>query len=181
MPNNIEADLKTACNELIEKAGLRVGNILVLGCSSSEVNGGEIGKQSSYETGALIVETLLAELGARGIYLAVQGCEHINRSIVIEKEIAEKRGFEIVMVVPKINAGGACALAAYERFKEPVMVEHIVADAGMDIGDTSIGMHVKFVQVPVRLSVKKIGGAHLTCLKSRPKFIGGERSSYNFD
>ncbi len=176
---NIKNEIKKICEELIESAELKKDDILVLGCSSSEINGNIIGKGSSYETGVTVIESILEILKPKGIYLSVQGCEHINRALVIEKEIAVKRGFEIVWVVPALKAGGACALAAYERFENPVMIEHVSAEAGIDIGDTSIGMHVKFVQIPVRVSVKEVGKAHVTCLKSRPKLIGGERAVYS--
>ena len=110
--------------------------------------------------------------------MAVQGCEHINRSVVVERKVAEEKGFEIVAVVPAPHAGGACSVAAFDQFNEPVEVEHIVAQAGIDIGDTSIGMHVKFVQVPVRPSIKELGAAHVTALRSRPKYVGGPRATY---
>ena len=112
------------------------------------------------------------------VNFAVQCCEHLNRALVVEKEVAIKNNFEIVNVIPQKNAGGGVATSAYKLFKNPVVVEKIVAKAGLDIGDTSIGMHVKFVQVPVRLSIKEIGNAHLTALTSRPKLIGGSRAVY---
>lgn len=167
-----------AANGLLEAAGLEAGDILVLGCSSSEICGGRIGKASNEEVGEAVVSTLLSILRPQGIYLAVQGCEHINRSLVIEKEAAKKYGFETVTVVPALHAGGACAMAAYRMAQSPVMIEHVVAQAGIDIGDTSIGMHVKHVQIPVRLPIKEIGAAHVTYLRSRPKLIGGERAQY---
>lgn len=170
-----------AVRELIEIAGLKRESILVLGCSTSEICGSQIGKGSSLEIGEAVVDGILPFLRGKGIYLAVQGCEHINRSLVIERSAAEKYGFEIVSVVPSLHAGGACAMAAYARAESPVMIEKIVADAGIDIGDTSIGMHVRFVQIPVRLSIREIGGAHVTCLRSRPKLIGGERARYVFE
>ena len=176
----IAHDTKIICEELINSANLISGNILVLGCSSSEINGAQIGKSSSAEIGIAVIDAILPIVREKGIFLAVQGCEHINRALVVEKEVAEKYNFEIVDVVPAINAGGACSLAAYERALDPVVVEHISAHAGIDIGDTFIGMHVKFVQIPVRVSIKEIGGAHVTCLKSRPKLIGGERARYSY-
>ena len=108
----------------------------------------------------------------------MQGCEHINRALVIEQAAAEKYGFEIVTVKPALHAGGACSVAAYERFDDPVMVEHVVAKAGIDIGDTFIGQHIKHVQIPVRVGITEIGGAHVTCVRSRPKLIGGPRAQY---
>ncbi len=174
----IKEETIAALNELLEAASLKAGDILVLGCSTSEVSGGVIGKASNEEAGRTIVSALLSVLEPKGIFLAVQGCEHINRALVIEKESQEKYGFEEVSVVPALHAGGAASLAAYNLFKSPVMIEHVRAHAGIDIGDTEIGMHVKFVQVPVRLKTKYIGSARLTALKSRPKLIGGERAVY---
>lgn len=167
-----------AVSELIEKADLESGDILVLGGSSSEIMGGEIGKDSSLEIGQLVIGEVLKILDKKKINLAVQGCEHINRALVVEKEVAKANNLEIVSVIPALHAGGAMSLAAYQKMQNPVMVEHIVARAGIDIGDTEIGMHVKFVQVPLRLKEKHIGKARVTALKSRPKLIGGERAIY---
>lgn len=178
MLETIKDQTRRALLELIEKASLKENDIFVLGGSSSEVQGGQIGKNSSLEIGETIIKEVLEILNEKKIYLAVQGCEHINRALVVERELAEKKDLEIVSVVPALHAGGSMALAAYKYMKDPVMVEHIVAKAGMDIGDTEIGMHVKFVQVPVRLSIKEIGKGHLTALSSRPKLIGGERAVY---
>lgn len=169
----------TITQEVCEIANLKASDILVLGLSSSEVVGGVIGKSTSPEVGEWIVRAIKDYLDPKGIALAVQGCEHINRSLVIEREVLEAKGMEEVAVVPALNAGGAGTVAAFKYFKDPVVVEHIVADAGIDIGDTSIGMHVKHVQVPVRPSIKELGGAHVTALRSRPKYIGGPRAQYN--
>ena len=163
---------------LLAQANLRSGDIFVLGCSSSEICGGHIGKASSAEVGQTVIDAILPILRSRGIYLAVQGCEHINRSLVIEREAAEKYNLEIVTVKPALHAGGACSVAAYERAVDPVMVEHVVAKAGMDIGDTFIGQHIKHVQIPVRFDINQIGGAHVTFVRSRPKLIGGPRAVY---
>lgn len=176
MIEQIKEQVRQATEELLEVSGLKKGDIFVLGGSSSEVVGGIIGKDSSEEVGFAVIEEIHSILDKEGIFLAVQGCEHINRSLVIEREIAEKKDYEIVNVVPALHAGGAMSMAAYKLFKDPVMIEHVVAKAGLDIGDTSIGMHVKFVQVPVRLKVKEIGKAHLTALRSRDKLVGGERA-----
>jgi len=176
MIEQVREQVRQATEELLEVSGLKKGDIFVLGGSSSEVVGGTIGKDSSEEVGFAVVEEIHSILDKEGIFLAVQGCEHINRSLVIEREIAERKDYEIVNVVPALHAGGAMSMAAYKLFKDPVMIEHVVAKAGLDIGDTSIGMHVKFVQVPVRLKVKEIGQAHLTALRSRDKLVGGERA-----
>lgn len=175
--NEIKSQVNTVAEELFEKIEPRA-KIIVLGCSSSEICGKYIGKGSSEEVGMAVVETLLKIVRSKGLYLAVQGCEHINRSLVIERKAAEEFGFDMVNVVPVINAGGACAVAAYKLAEDPVMIEHVIADAGIDIGDTFIGMHIKHVQIPVRPSIKEIGSAHVTCVKSRAKLIGGERAQY---
>ena len=167
-----------ATKALLEQANLKAGDIFVLGCSSSEICGGHIGKASSEEVGQVVIDAILPVLRERGIFLAVQGCEHINRSLVVEREAAERYDLEIVTVKPALHAGGACAVAAYDRAEDPVMVEHITAKAGMDIGDTFIGQHIKHVQIPVRLDIDQIGAAHATFVRSRPKLIGGPRAIY---
>ncbi len=174
----IAQETESAVLEMVENANLQAGDVFVIGCSSSEVCGSKIGKASNAEVGQVIIESALKILEPRKIYLAVQSCEHINRALVVEKELMYLNNLEEVSVLPALNAGGACALAAYEQAESPVMVERIIAKAGMDIGDTEIGMHIKFVQVPVRLKNNKIGEARVTALKSRPKLIGGPRASY---
>ena len=174
----IHKQVHKALLEVIDASGIGEGDILVLGGSTSEIVGGSIGKDSSLEVGAALIDECLIILNERKINLAVQGCEHINRALVVERDLAKKRGFEIVSVVPALHAGGSLALNAYKKFNDPVVVEHIIADAGIDIGDTEIGMHARFVQVPLRISEKYIGKARLTALKSRPKLIGGERAVY---
>lgn len=176
--DNLETDLAKMIQEILIEAKLRPNDVFVLGCSTSEVVGGHIGKDSDPDIGRRIIKTLLTQLKPLGINLAVQGCEHINRSVVVERKVAEEKGFEIVSVVPALHAGGSCSIAAFEQFSDPVEVEHIVAQAGIDIGDTSIGMHVKFVQVPVRPTQKELGSAHVTALRSRPKYVGGPRANY---
>ncbi|MDO5649410.1 MAG: TIGR01440 family protein [Gallicola sp.] len=175
---NIRVQVIEAVHELLEEAELREHDILVLGASSSEVLGSKIGKNSSQEVGETIVSAILPILKEKGIYLAVQGCEHINRSLVVERSCARRYHLEEVTVIPQLHAGGACAVAAYEHAEDPVMVEHICAYAGLDIGDTSIGMHIRYVQIPVRLKIKEIGKAHVTAMKWRPKLVGGERAKY---
>ena len=176
--NEIKGQCQSALKELIDKASLEEGSLVVLGGSTSEIGGGKIGKDSSQEIGDIVIEEAISILAERKINLAVQGCEHINRALVIEKEVAIKKNFEIVSVIPALHAGGALSVAAFNKMKDPIMVEHIIADAGIDIGDTEIGMHVRFVQVPLRLGQKTIGQARVTALKSRPKLIGGARAQY---
>lgn len=153
-------------------------SILVIGCSSSEVTGGRIGKNSSEEIGQVIFQTAKKITDEMGVFLACQCCEHLNRALVIETACAEKYGYEPVCVVPWLHGGGSFATAAYHHFSQPVVVEHIKASAGIDIGDTLIGMHLKDVAVPVHFSQQKIGEAHVVAAYSRPKLIGGERAHY---
>ena len=167
-----------AAVELIETAGMKAGQILVVGCSTSEVGGEKIGTYSSPELAAKVFGGIYAAVQEKGIYLAAQCCEHLNRALVIEKKAAEKFGYETVCVVPQPKAGGSFATVAYRSFEEPVMVESIRAHAGMDIGGTLIGMHLKAVAVPVRVSADRIGKAVLLCARTRPKYIGGERAKY---
>ncbi len=173
----LKNQILSAVSELTELAKLKKGDILVVGCSTSEVSGGTIGKNSNAELGELIFNTLNDFLSPKGIYLACQCCEHLNRAIVIERETV-KNDESIVFVIPKAKAGGSFATAAYKRFKNPAVVEEIRADAGIDIGLTLIGMHIKNVAVPVRLKTVKIGQAPITAAYSRPRYIGGERAVY---
>ncbi len=176
---NIKLQAKQAVLELIETAQLKKGDLMVIGCSSSEIVGGTIGKSSSLEAAEAVFEGVYPILKEKGIYLAAQCCEHLNRALIIENEAAERFGYEIVAVVPQPKAGGSFATTAYKNFSQPVAVENIKAKAGMDIGGTLIGMHLKAVAVPVKLSVNKIGEAILLSARTRPKYIGGERAHYN--
>lgn len=178
---SIKKQLTVGLNEYLDKTELDSGSLFVLGLSTSEVQGDLIGSHSDIDVGRTIVNTVGSILEPLGIDLAVQGCQHINRALVVERRVAKELGFEIVTVFPQIHAGGAGQIAAFERFNDPVEVEHIVAAGGMDIGDTEIAMHVKFVQIPVRTSIKEIGKAHTTYLSSRPKLIGGARAKYEWD
>ena len=166
-----------AVNELLEKAKLKTGDILVVGCSTSEVLGSKIGTDSDPDTAKEIFDGIYGVLKEKGIYLAVQCCEHLNRAIVIERKAVPNA--EIVNVVPQKKAGGSLATVAYANFTEPVVIEEIKADAGLDIGDTLIGMHLKKVAVPVRIDTKQIGKANVVCARVRPKFIGGIRAIYD--
>lgn len=174
----IREQAKTAASELVETAKLKQGDILIVGCSSSEVVGLHIGKGSDINAAGAIYEGIRSVLQPKGIYLAAQCCEHLNRAVIVEKE-ALFPGTEIVNVVPQPHAGGSFAMTVYQNAKCPVAVEEIKADAGMDIGRTLIGMHLKKVAVPVRLSLDKIGEAVLICARTRPKFIGGSRAVYD--
>ena len=174
----IKQQAEQAVIELIEIAQLKKGQVLVIGCSSSEIVGETIGHGSSVETAEAVLEAIAPILEEKGIFLAAQCCEHLNRALIVERECAEKYGLEIVSVLPQPSAGGSFATECYERFSDPVAVEQISAHAGMDIGLTLIGMHLRCVAVPLRLSVSKIGEATVTFAKTRPKFIGGIRAKY---
>ena len=163
---------------LLTEHPMKRNSILVIGCSSSEVAGGRIGKDSSEEIGQIIFQTAKRITDEMGVFLACQCCEHLNRALVVENACAEKYGYEPVCVVPWLHGGGSFATAAYHHFTEPVVVEHIKASAGIDIGDTLIGMHLKDVAVPVHFSQQKIGEAHVVAAYSRPKLVGGERAHY---
>lgn len=181
MIQNLVEDTKAIVLDIIERSAIQKGQLFVLGLSSSEVAGGMIGQNSSQEIGEIIVQTVLEELNKVGVFLAVQGCEHLNRALVVERSYALQKDLEIVNVLPSLHAGGSAQLAAFKFMNDPVEVEEVVAHVGLDIGDTSIGMHVKRVQVPLRPIQRELGGAHVTALASRPKLIGGARARYSED
>ena len=175
----ITSQARQVMEELIAAAGLRRGDLLVIGCSSSEMVGSTIGKNSSLDAARAAFAGIYPLLQEQGIRLAVQCCEHLNRALIVEEETAEHFGYEIVNVIPQPKAGGSFAVTAWENFSHPVAVEHIRAKAGLDIGGTLIGMHLKEVAVPVRLSRKTIGQAPILCARTRPRFVGGERAVYD--
>lgn len=179
MIEEIKSQVEAALNELISVAKLEDGDLVVIGCSSSEVNSAKIGTASSEETGRVIFETARRILAEHNLQLAAQCCEHLNRALVIEKQVAKENRYPIVNAVPHLHAGGSFATAAYNGMENAVLVEKIEAKAGMDIGQTFIGMHLIPVVVPVRLQTKQIGGAILSAARTRPKSIGGERAHYN--
>lgn len=163
--------------ELCEKAGLSKGDIFVVGCSSSEVCGDKIGSNSNLDAARAVFDGIYSVLQEKEIYLAAQCCEHLNRAIIVEKDAVPFT--DIVNVVPQPKAGGSFATTAYHTFKNPVAVEDICADAGIDIGGTLIGMHLKKVAVPVRLENHSIGEANVLAARTRAKFIGGSRAVYD--
>ena len=173
----IEAEARQAMTELVAAAKLKKGDVLVVGCSSSEMVGGHIGKDSSLEAARALYAGAAPVLAEKGIWLAAQCCEHLNRAIITER--AAVPGAEIVNVVPQPKAGGSLATQVYAALKEPVALEEIKADAGLDIGLTLIGMHLKKVAVPVRLENHTIGAAMVVAARTRPKFIGGARAMYD--
>lgn len=164
--------------EFQQQVNVSQSNLLVIGCSTSEVVGEEIGTAGSEIAASIIYDQLRQLQKQTGVALAFQCCEHLNRAIILEREVAEKHGYEEVTVIPTRNAGGAMATYAFEHFDDPVVVEYIKADAGIDIGDTFIGMHLKHVAVPIRITENNLGNAHVTFATTRPKLIGGERAIY---
>lgn len=175
----IGSEAYAAAKEILELAKPKKGSLFVVGCSTSEVGGGIIGTSSSPELADVVFNGIYKAAKEAGVYLAAQCCEHLNRALIIEEEAAEKYSYEPVNVVPQPKAGGSFATQAWKYFENPVAAEHIKASVGMDIGDTLIGMHLKDVAVPVRISVKTIGAAHVVCARTRAKFIGGSRAMYD--
>lgn len=174
----VRDQVRTAVDELFQQAGLKSGQVLVVGCSTSEILGERIGSAGSDDVAKAVLEPLWAACQAADLYLACQCCEHLNRALVLPAAAAERYGWEPVAVVPVPKAGGAFAARAMREMPDAVVVEEIQAHAGLDIGLTLIGMHLKRVAVPVRLSTKEIGAARLTAARTRPKLIGGERAVY---
>ena len=176
--NKVKKEAEQAVCELLEAANLKAGDILVVGCSTSEVAGHMIGKASIPVVAEALLSGLFPVLRERGVYLAAQCCEHLNRALIIERACAEKYGLDEVAVRPAPKAGGSFATAVYAQMEAPVAVESIRAHAGIDIGGTLIGMHLRAVAVPVRLSLSKIGEANILCARTRPKYVGGPRAIY---
>jgi len=175
--DEIKKEAANAAAQLIDAAKLRKGQIVVVGCSTSEVVGHKVGSYSTPEVGQAIFDGLHSVFGPAGVYIAAQCCEHLNRAIIVEAEAVP--GYEIVNVVPQPKAGSSFATAAYHTFRHPVALEEVKADAGLDVGGTLIGMHLKRVAVPVRLEQNHIGNAILLAARVRPKFIGGSRAIYD--
>ena len=173
----VKEEAANAARQLAEAAHLHRGQLVVVGCSTSEVVGHQVGSWSTPEVANAIFEGLNSVFAPMGVYIAAQCCEHLNRALIVEHE-AVPNG-EIVNVMPQPKAGSSFATAAYQAFRHPVALEEIRADAGLDIGCTLIGMHLKKVAVPVRLQQNHIGQAIVLAARVRPKFIGGERAIYD--
>lgn len=173
-----EKELGAILTDFNEQVQLRPGQILVVGCSTSEIIGKRIGTAGTEEVAEMVFRQLRALQEQTGIHLAFQCCEHLNRAIIVEREIAERKQLEEVTVIPVRNAGGAMATYAFQAFEDAAVVEFIQADAGIDLGNTLIGMHLKHVAVPVRTEQKHVGQAHVTLAMTRPKLIGGARAVY---
>lgn len=182
MYDTLKKEAAQAAREILEKARIKPGDILVVGCSSSEAGGKRIGTDSNEDLGQAIFSGIFEEARKAGVYLAAQCCEHLNRALVVEGAAARAYALTRVNAVPQKKAGGAFATAAYHAFEEAVLVEELhCAKAGLDIGDTFIGMHMDKVCVPVRLSTDRLGQAHLSACRTRPKYVGGERALYDKD
>ncbi len=175
---DIEYQTQKAVTEILEQAKLKMGDLFVIGCSTSEVGGSRIGSASSMDIAGAIYRGAHAALEPHGIQLAAQCCEHLNRALIVERQTAESYGYEPVNVLPQPKAGGSFATTCWQNFADPVAVEHICAHAGLDIGGTLIGMHLREVAVPVRIAQKTIGEANVLCARTRLKFIGGVRAHY---
>lgn len=179
--NKLKDQSKKVLQELILKSKLNSGNIVVVGCSTSEVMGEEIGTCSNIDIAQNLFDGFIEVVNENGLFLAAQCCEHLNRAIVVEQQVADKLNLDIVNVIPVLKAGGAFSTVCWNNFKKPVIVETIKADCGIDIGGTLIGMHIKPTVVPVRTSIRNIGCANIVCARRRPKFIGGERAKYDLN
>jgi len=175
---NIKKDLLLALESLFEVAKLEEGDIFVVGCSTSEILGNKIGSSGSEDCAKVVFETINEFCCKHKVYLAAQCCEHLNRAVILEAECAEKYGLEVVCVRPAPKAGGSFATVTYDTLDSPVAVESVRAHAGIDVGGTLIGMHLRAVAVPVRISTEKIGEARIICARTRPKYIGGPRAIY---
>lgn len=171
-------DAARVVEEFLEQAGLKSGDLVVIGCSTSEIAAHGIGSYSNAELGEAVFLAMYEVFSKEGIAVAAQCCEHLNRALILESEVAQRYGYEEVNVVPQPKAGGSLATAAWKYMKNPTAVEEIRAKGGIDIGDTLIGMHLKAVAVPVRIAHPSIGNAHVVCARTRAKYIGGERAHY---
>lgn len=178
MYKEITRQAEIAMLDLLDQAHMKRGSLVVIGCSSSEIVGKVIGKGASMEAAKAVFEGVYPILQENGIHLAAQCCEHLNRALIMERSVAVKKEYEIVSVIPQPHAGGSFAVTAWNAFDDPVAVETIQADAGIDIGGTLIGMHLRRVAVPVRISLDHIGEAIVLCARTRPKYIGGPRAVY---
>ncbi|MCI6235542.1 MAG: TIGR01440 family protein [Firmicutes bacterium] len=178
----IRKQAQQAVAELCDAAHLRPGALFVVGCSSSEVLGERIGTHTSMDVAGALYEGIASELKERGVFLAAQCCEHLNRALVVERTVLERYDLKQVNAIPQPNhAGGAFASVTWNRMADPVLVESLSAraDAGIDIGGTLIGMHIHPVVVPVRISIDRIGEASILCARRRPKYVGGQRAIYD--
>ena len=174
-----QQDAVRVVEEFLKQAKLKKGDLVVIGCSTSEIASHRIGSYSNADLGEAVFLAMQGAFAKEEIRIATQSCEHLNSALIIERKDAERFGYEEVNVVPQPKAGGSFSTAAWKHMQDPVAVEHIQAKGGIDIGDTLIGMHLRAVAVPVRIEHPTIGGAHIVCARTRAKFVGGERAHYN--
>ncbi len=178
-PDMIRQSVSEALRRLLEQTACRPGDFVVIGCSSSEIIGKQIGSVGSLEAAQAVYDGVMPVLREKGLYLAAQCCEHLNRALVVERAAADAWHLDEVNAVPQMHAGGSFGTVTYQNMESPVLVEEVRAVAGMDIGGTLIGMHLKPVAVPVRVGIDHIGEAILILARSRARYIGGERAVYN--
>lgn len=178
---NLTAAAAELTEEVVEKSGIKAGDLFVVGCSSSAVLGKQIGTASSMDTAEALFDGIYSVLQPKGIYLAAQCCEHLGRALIVERAAQEKYGLEQVNVIPQPKAGGSFGTNAYRKMADPVAVEDLRAQAkaGMDIGGVLIGMHMHPVCVPLATDKKELGEARIICARYRPKFVGGARAVYD--
>ncbi|MDF2607332.1 MAG: hypothetical protein K0S34_1527 [Bacillales bacterium] len=178
MIETIHEEWKLLLREFSNEVLLDESKVLIIGCSTSEVLGHKIGTNSTLDAAKVIYKELRSFQKKLNFHLAVQCCEHLNRALVVEREFAINKNLEIVNAIPSPKAGGAFATVVYHNMRDPVLVESIRADVGIDIGDTLIGMHIKNVAIPIRLSINSLGHSHVNFATTRPKYIGGSRTQY---
>lgn len=175
----VKKDVENIVSEWLETDYLKEDELFIIGCSTSEVAGKKIGTSGSEEIAAVIFTALERLSEVKGVHLAFQCCEHLNRAIVLGSSVQEELKLDAVSVTPVPSAGGSMASYAYKHVHDAVVVEEVSAHAGIDIGDTMIGMHLKRVAVPLRFIQNKVGNAHVTAARTRPKLIGGARAQYS--
>ncbi len=178
---HIAEELEIILAEMVERQAPQDDDIFVIGCSTSEVIGQRIGKAGSPDVAALLFPVLRRFAAEHHLHLAFQCCEHLNRSLVVERETMRRFGLTEVCAVPHVRAGGSMASHAYRHFTNPVLVEGVQAGYGLDIGETMIGMHMRPVAVPMRLAHRSIGEARANPSFSRPRLIGGVRARYTLE
>ena len=174
----VQSQLSQLLNELEQQIQFQPKQLFVIGCSTSEIVGSRIGTSGAIEVAEVLFDEFTKFAQKHGLYLVFQGCEHINRALTMEAEAAQLYSLEPVTVVPAKHAGGSMSAYAFTKFENAVVVEHVRAHSGIDIGQTMIGMHLKEVAIPIRTSIRQIGEAIVTIANTRPKLIGGERAVY---
>ncbi|MGN7359257.1 TIGR01440 family protein [Paenibacillus sp. SAF-054] len=175
---SLKEQVSSILHELAIAAGLGPGKIVVVGTSTSEVAGQRIGTSGALDVANELLEGIEKVRGEFGFDVVFQCCEHLNRALVMERSLLERLRLTEVAAVPVPKAGGSMASAAYRSMQNPCLAETIEADAGIDIGETLIGMHLRRVAVPYRTKLRYVGSARVNAAYTRPKLIGGERAVY---